>query len=153
MSADVFQIAPASSNSMWGLLIIPAAILLLVTGVIGAAVSGARSSRFEVSPDGLRLRGDLYGRLIPARALQVDRARRVNLAEDSGLEPVRRSMGTGLPGYRSGWFRLRNGERALLYLTDRDRAVYVPTTEGYSVIVSPSDPDAFLASLRRTSKP
>jgi hypothetical protein len=61
-------------------------------------------------------------------------------------------MGTGLPGYQAGWFRLRNGEKALVYLTDRRRAVYVPTTAGYDVLLSPEDPDGFLralASLRR----
>ena len=53
-----------------------------------------------------------------------------------------------MPGYRSGWFKLEGGERALLYLTDVQRAVYVPTTEGYGVLLSPSDPDAFVAALR-----
>ena len=35
-----------------------------------------------------------------------------------------------------------------LYLTDRRKAVYIPTTEGYSVLISPSDPDGFLSALR-----
>jgi hypothetical protein len=39
-------------------------------------------------------------------------------------------MGTAVPGYRSGWFRLRNGREALVYLTDRSQAVHVPTTPG-----------------------
>jgi hypothetical protein len=47
-----------------------------------------------------------------------------------------------------GWFRLRNGEQALLYLTDTSRAVYVPTTAGYSVLLSPQEPDEFLAAVR-----
>jgi hypothetical protein len=61
-------------------------------------------------------------------------------------------MGTGLPGYRSGWFRLRNGEKALLYLTDTSRAVYVPTTAGYGVLLSPQNPDEFVAALRGIGK-
>ena len=60
-------------------------------------------------------------------------------------------MGTGLPGYQAGWFRLRNGEKALLYLTDRARAVYIPTTAGYSLLLSPADPDGFLSQLRSLS--
>ena len=58
-----------------------------------------------------------------------------------------RTWGTGLPGYQSGWFRLRNGERALVYLTDRRKAVYVPTALGYSLLLSPDDPGAFLSAL------
>jgi hypothetical protein len=35
-----------------------------------------------------------------------------------------------------------------VYLTDESRAVYVPTTAGYSVVLSPREPDQFLAALR-----
>ena len=58
-------------------------------------------------------------------------------------------MGTGLPGYQAGWFRLRNGDRALVYLTDRSKAVYVQTTDGYGVMLSPQS----LTSFSRRSTP
>jgi hypothetical protein len=58
-------------------------------------------------------------------------------------------MGTALPNYQSGWFRLANGEKALLYLSQRDRALYIPTTAGYSILLSPTDPDRMLADLKR----
>jgi hypothetical protein len=83
--------------------------------------------------------------------MQAARARRVDFAATPELRPGRRTMGTGLPGYQSGWFRLANGEKALLYLTDRRRAVYVPTSAGYSLLLSPDDPDAFLEALRSGS--
>lgn len=109
---------------------------------------GSRASTFEIRPDGLALHGDLYGRLIPRAQLQVAQARRVDWSKDDGLRPKGRRMGTALPGYQAGWFRLRNGEKALLYVTDPTRAVYVPTTAGYSLLLTPADPDGFLARLR-----
>lgn len=57
-------------------------------------------------------------------------------------------MGTAVPGYRSGWFRLANGEKALLYLTASDRVVHVPTTEGFSLLLSVSEPERFVEQLR-----
>lgn len=153
MTSQIFQIAPAASKAVWGLAIVPVTIMLVVIGLLVASARGSRSATFEVSPEGLRLRGDLYGRLIPASALRADQARRLDLEATPELTPQRRTMGTGLPGYRSGWFRLRNGDRALLYVTDQSRTVYVPTTEGYSVLLSPADPDAFLVALRQGSKP
>lgn len=143
-----FLIAPATGRGLWLMLLIPGLVLMLVTVLLGASVVGARSTRFEVSPAGLRLRGDLYGRLIPAEQLKTELATRVSVSSESELMPVRRTLGTGLPGYRSGWFRLRNGERALVYLTDTNRAVYVPTTAGYGVLLSPANPDEFVAALR-----
>jgi Bacterial PH domain len=146
-----FLIAPPTDRVMWFIFLVPGLILFLVIALLGAAVAGARSARFEVSPAGLRLRGDLYGRFIPADRLRGASAARVDFAAAPELTPRQRTMGTGLPGYRSGWFRLRNGEKALLYLTDMSRAVYIPTTEGYSVLLSPAEPDQFLSALRGIS--
>jgi hypothetical protein len=146
-----FLFAPAASRAMWFLLLVPGVVICLVAGILGSALLSARGARFEVSPAGLRLRGDVYGRLIPIDQLRGASATRVDLKAMSALAPSRRTFGTGLPGYRSGWYRLRNGERALLYLTDEARAVYVPTTAGYSVLLSPRDPDQFLSALRTVS--
>jgi hypothetical protein len=153
VATEMFSIAPAvGRGALWGVAVIPGLILLLVIGVLGAAIAGARSARFEISDAGLRLRGDLYGRTIPTTQLHAARARRVDFAATPELEPRFRTMGTGLPGYGAGWFRLRNGERALLYLTDRSRAVYVPTSAGYGVLLSPSDPDAFVSAMHRLAE-
>lgn len=149
METQVFSIAPVAGRAMWGLAAVPGVILILVVGLLAAAIVGSRSARFEVSADGLRLRGDLYGRVIPTPQLRPGEARRVDFAITPELEPRIRTLGTGLPGYRAGWFRLRNGERALLYLTDRSRAVYIPTSAGYGVLVSPADPDGLVEALRR----
>jgi hypothetical protein len=143
----IFPIAPAASRYLW--FMIPVVVILLgAVALLATSIRGAHSSTFEIRPDGLRLRGDLYGRLIPKAELRVDLARRVDLTQEEGLRPKWRRMGTALPGYQSGWFRLRNGDKALLYLTDRTRAVYVPTTAGYVLLLSPADPDGFLSTLR-----
>lgn len=143
---QTFAIAPADTRPFW--IMIP--VFLILAGVLIAlylSLTGARNARFEVSSDGLRLRGDWYGRLIPASGIRTTDVRRVDLEQDRNLQPRMRTMGTALPGYRAGWFRLRNGEKALLYLTDAKRAVQVPTTEGYSVLLSPADPDAFVSAM------
>jgi len=145
---QTFAITPADIKWLWLVGAIPIVVMIVLFAVLGASIRGARNAEFEVSPDGLRLRGDLYGRLIPAGELRAAEARRVDFAREPGLTPRRRTMGTGLRRYQSGWFRLENGERALLYLTDRSRAVYVPTNAGYSVLLSPTDPDGFVAALR-----
>lgn len=149
---EVFTIAPADTRGLWLIGLIPLFVLALVASILWASLTSARSATFELSRDGLRLRGDWYGRLIPADHLVRGMARRVDLVQTPELTPGRRTMGTGLPGYQAGWFRLRNGERALLYLTDRSKAVYVPTTEGYGVLVSPSEPDKFVAAFNSLAR-
>ena len=143
-----FVIAPATGRSMWIIVLALAGVFALVLVVASAAILGARTTRFEVSPDGLRVRGDLWGRLIPTAELQLDGVKRLDLAVATDMEPTTRTSGTRLPGYRSGWFTLANGAQALVYLTDTSRTVYVPTTAGYAVLLSPADPDGFVAALR-----
>lgn len=148
---QVFTIAPAGMKPLWILIpvILVVAVVLLV---LTLAIMGSRTSRFEVSDAGLRVRGDIYGRLIPREQLRIEAARRVDLDRTEDLRPRVRTWGTGLPGYQSGWFRLRNGERALVYLTDRRKAVYVPTALGYSLLISPDDPVAFLSALEAVNR-
>jgi hypothetical protein len=147
---QVFAIAPPGTRPL--LVLVPVVmVLVIVLAVVAFSLLGPRRARFEVSQDAIQLRGDWYGRFLGADQLIVDRARRVDLAQEPGLQPRWRTFGTGLPGYRAGWFRLANGERALLYLTDHTKAVYVPTTAGYSLLLSPDDPVGFLNALRAMS--
>ncbi len=140
--------APAATRALWFVPLLLAVILVPVVVLLGGTLAGARAARFEVSPAGLALHGDWYGRTVPSGQIRGRDARRVDFATEPDLAPRWRTMGTGLPGYQAGWFRLRNGEKALLYLTDRSRAVYVPTTAGYSLLLSPADPDRFLSAVR-----
>lgn len=149
-TAETFAIAPAGTRPLW--ILLPAFLVLLGgMALLGAAWFGSQRASIEVSPAGLRLRGDLYARLIPTSQLRGGAARLVDLRTAPEYRPTRRSLGTGLPGYAAGWFRLASGEKALLFLTDRTRAVYIPTRAGYAVLVSPRDPPALLAALARVA--
>jgi hypothetical protein len=145
---ETFQIAPAGMRPLW--VIVPAAIVLVVAILL--AVFATRPTQIEVSPEGLRLRQTLYGRFIPADRIQWSGARRVDLSASPELAPARRTNGAGLPGYQAGWFRLKNGEKALVFLTDRSRTVYIPTSEGFSLLLSPQDPDRFLSAVRASQR-
>ena len=149
---ETFPMAPAATRALWFVPLLLAVILVPAVVLVGGTVVGARAARFEVSPAGLRLHGDWYGRTIPPGQIRGLDARRVDFATEPELAPKWRTMGTGLPGYQAGWFKLKNGEKALLYLTDRSRAVYVPTTAGYSLLLSPADPDRFLSAVRAIAR-
>ena len=145
---ETFPIVPGSVKVVW--IIVPLVLVLVgALALLGHSLHGAQSARFEVSPDGLRLRGDLYGRLIPGSQLRGGAARALDLRTEDALAPKFRTLGTAVPGYRAGWFRLRNKEKALLYVTDPSRVVYLTTTAGYAVLVSVADPAAFIASVQR----
>ncbi len=107
---------------------------------------------FEFTPGGLRIKAPLYGRLIPLSALHVDRAQLVDLSQNQSLKPSWRRNGIGLPGYGAGWFTLNNKEKALLFLTTRSDVVYIPTSNGYSLLLSIKDPQEFVNELKRRAE-
>ncbi len=145
---DVFSISPATPKPLWFL----GSICLLLAAVLFALAYTAYSSRHSrVEIDGARIRlvGDFWGRSIPFTALNISRAKIVDLNIERAYAPKRRTLGTGLPGYASGWFRLRNGEKALVYLTGRDGVVYLPTSIGYALLLKLEQPEKFIETLRR----
>ena len=94
----------------------------------------------------LVLRAGFYSRTLPLSSLQVDKVLEVSLLDRTDLTPRWRTNAIALPGYRAGWFRLRNGDKALLYMTDPFRLTYVPTREGFVLLLSTG---ALLEALRR----
>ena len=147
-ASTVFPMIPAASKSLWFFAIISLVLVGALVLMIWLAWS-MRHAQFTVSEDGLLLKGDLYGRLIPLKSLKLDEAVVTNLNTDRDHQPKWRTMGTGLPGYAAGWFKLRNGTKALLYVTDRTHVARIPTTEGYTVMLSVADPAALIEELSR----
>ncbi|UCH47416.1 MAG: hypothetical protein JSU95_15260 [Betaproteobacteria bacterium] len=147
MSPEVFPIVPASAKPIW-ILGAVCIILVIIFAALAYTAYSARNSRLEVGENQLRLEGDFWGRSIDFTSLQLDNAAIIDLDSSSNYAPRRRTFGTAVPGYASGWFRLRNGEKALAYLTARKAVVYIPTTLGYSLLLSTDRPQQFLDALR-----
>jgi hypothetical protein len=150
-AAAIFPISSGPgpfSSSLSGILLLTAVLIpLAVAALLSYVAYSTRAVRFEVLDDGLRIRGDLFGRLIPRTSLQVNDARIVNLKEEPAHRPVLRTFGVGLPGYSSGWFRLKDRGKGLLFLTNPSRALYLPTADGYTLLISPRDPEGLLTAL------
>ncbi|MGD8413093.1 MAG: PH domain-containing protein [Candidatus Latescibacterota bacterium] len=151
MKAQVFTIVPGANGPLW-LLLGVSALLLAMVGLFAWLAWSSRHTQFEVSGEGLRISNTMYGRTIPLAALSVDGARVLNLDRDLQYRAKWRSNGAGLPGYQAGWFKLRNSEKSLLFVTDKSRVVYVPTRKGYSVLLSVNKPEQFVDALRAAAR-
>ena len=144
---NVFEIAPVSLKSMWVL----AAIIVVLIGLIALMaymVHAGRSATFTIADGALTIRGGMYGRTIPLDQIDRDGAEIVSIGKGSPLQPTLRTNGLGLPGLQLGKFRLRNGAKALVYVTRRDSVIHIPLTDGTALLLTPTDPAAFLAALR-----
>lgn len=58
-----------------------------------------------------------------------------------------------MPGMALGWFRAKSGgDKIFAAVADGGRVLVIPTTAGYSILVSPDEPDALLEELAGTAQ-
>jgi hypothetical protein len=107
----------------------------------------ARNGKFILRADGLRIKSAIYGRHIPADSIISKETRMVDLQNQEDFKPVIRTNGVGLPGYLAGWFRVRSKKKMLLFVTDKSRAVYIPTKDKYGVMLSVKEPAEFVKAI------
>jgi len=119
--------------------------LAVIIGLLG--VWQLSAIRLTADATTLTVGGGAYSVSVPMA--QIDHAgarRRLPGSDDTALGL--RTNGIGMPGLSLGWFRTGKG-KAFAAVTDPAKVVILPTTAGYTLLVSPEDPDAFLAALRR----
>lgn len=146
-----FPISPGSGGAV-GMI---ALLVLVMVGLVALIASfgwSAKHARFEVTRQGLRIAGAVYGRTIAMQDLDTDGARAVNLRENPDLALVVRTNGAGMPGYAAGWFRTRSRQKALAFVTDPAHVACIPTRLGYILLLSTPDPAQLIDALRDASR-
>ena len=149
MDSQIFQISPIISKgfslSMIGFAILWLGVIALFVGIMVSA----HNIQYAINPQGLTIKNAIfYGRTIRKDEIAIDGARIINLNEEPAYKPALRTNGIGLPGFQSGWFRLKNKEKALLFVTDYQKVLYLPTTKHYSLLISVTDPETMLEKMK-----
>jgi hypothetical protein len=93
----------------------------------------------ELTESELTINAGFYSRTLKRESLRVEAGRMISLFEDRSIAPRWRTNGIRVPGFQAGWFRLANGDKALALLTDPRAVTYLPTTEGYALLISTSE--------------
>ncbi|MET0581304.1 MAG: PH domain-containing protein [Pseudoxanthomonas sp.] len=120
-------------------------VLLAVWALLDRAM---RRHRLSLSPTSLEIRTSFYSRAVPLSELKLGDARVLDLDERTEFKPGLKTNGYSLPGFHSGHFRLRNGDKAFLAVAGERRALWLPTTNGAGLLLQPQQPDALLNRLR-----
>jgi len=125
--------------------IAPLTILL----VMGVLVRSFKRAGVYVDQGELVIKPGIGSKRIALSALRKNGLRVVDLNEHKELKPMLRLWGTSLPGFSGGWFRLRNGEKAVCMLLERTRVSYLRSDDGTSVLLSLKEPEKLRALLER----
>ena len=167
-------LAPISPRSLW----LSAVLLVVLPGVVIACVDAgqraghgvplqallapaacalvwlvlalaARRRRVTLAGGVLTVRSTFYRRDTPLAALDLEQARVFDREERVELRTARQRNGIGLPGFHSGYFMLRNGQRAFVAVAHGRWRLWLPYRDGDGgLLLEPEDPRALLALLR-----
>lgn len=138
---------PGQAPAPWPLVIL---IPVLVGAVQALFVRSFARAGVFVAEGELIVRTGVGTQRIALSNLRKHGVRRANVDSGSPLRPWLRTRGGALPGLQSGWFRLKNGERAVCLLLDRKRVSYLRSdADNLSLLLSLRDPDALAALIER----
>ncbi|HEX4479640.1 MAG TPA: PH domain-containing protein [Rudaea sp.] len=74
----------------------------------------------------------------------------VDLNQRTSLIPRWRLWGASMPGLNAGWFKLRNGEKAVCLITAQNRVSYLRSdADNTSLLLSLENPDTLKALIER----
>lgn len=127
------------------------AIALLLGPVWGVLDWALRRQHLVLGKDGLTVTTSFYKRSLPMSSLKLEQARVVNLDEHIDFKPRLKTNGTSLPGIKSGWFRLANGNKALVSIRQGHPVLWLPTSEGYDLLLEPVDARQLIEHLRQVA--
>lgn len=142
-------LALQANTHITGILVVPVATVF--AGMILLLLWAVRRRRIVLSDGVLDATATFYRRRLPVAALDLDKARIVNLDEHREWRPLFKTNGVGLPGLRAGWFRSRGFVKMFCLLTTRDRVLVLPELAGGVLLLSAERPQELLQALRETA--
>ncbi|WP_297799240.1 PH domain-containing protein [Arenimonas sp. GDDSR-1] len=115
--------------------------------VLIAAAMGVRNPQAKLGKDGLSIKVSFIDKHWALNSIDRANAALVNLESRQELRPKWKLWGAAMPGLSSGLFKLYDGRKAHVYITDRSKVVYLPTQSG-PVLLSLERPREFLDTLQ-----
>lgn len=110
-----------------------------------------RRRRIQLEQGELKVTATLFRKQIPVSAIDLDKARIVNLDEHTELKPALKTNGFSLPAFTAGNYRLRNKAKAFCLISGRARVLVLPLRDGPLVLLSPEKPRELLEGLREVA--
>lgn len=108
---------------------------------------GVRNPKVTLDHSGLSIKVSFINKNWPLSELDGSHAKTIDLRNQKGLKPKWKLWGAAMPGLSTGTFKLYNGDKAHVYITDKSKIVYIPTQNG-TILLSLVRPKEFLDTLQ-----
>jgi|GEM_PF-1126233 len=111
------------------LLVVFHSLVILLFVLSFGLVASIKNSTLSLTDREVIIKSALYGRKIPIENIAVDEIKTINLYENPEFDISIRTNGTRLPNVSLGWMRLKNSQKALVFITDKTNVVMIPTKD------------------------
>lgn len=110
-----------------------------------------RCAGVALNPRAIGIDTGFSRRLVALQRLAPRGLQEIDLKQRPDLRPLLRTLGLGLPGFSGGWYRLRDGRKALCLVTERDRVTLLEDEAGLVYLISLADPEPLRRALRASA--
>ena len=106
--------------------------------------------KLELTNEKVIIKSILYNTNIGYDKINLEGLRLVNLNEE-GIKIYTRTNGIGLPGISIGWFS-SGGKKYKLYLTNREKVLYIPKIFNYDILFSTDKGEEIIETIEKWNK-
>jgi hypothetical protein len=125
------------------MLIIIIPLIILTFGIINSM----KNTTFSLTENEIIIKSVFYGRKIPIENIRIDEIKKIDLDKNTEYSIKMRTNGISIPKFKSGWMRLKNGEKALAFITDKNNVLLIPTKD-YSLLFSMNKIEEFINKIK-----
>jgi len=122
-------------------------LIILMLVLTYGLIDSIKNSTLVLSGRELVIKSIFYGKKIPIETVLTDEIKTVNLSENQEYNVSYRTNGFRLPNISLGWMKLKNGQKALAFVTDKNNVVLIPTKE-FVVLFSMTNADEFINKVK-----
>ena len=121
-------------------------ILVIIAALFAGIIFAAKNTSIAIKDNMLVINSFIYGLKIPIENILTNEIKTINLKTDKEYGVQIRTNGIALPGFVSGWMRLKNGKKALVFLTNPENVLLIPTND-FLVMFSMKKTDEFIDKI------
>jgi hypothetical protein len=122
-------------------------VMLVITWLMVGTIFTTKNTSISIKDGEVIINSFLYGRKILINNILTNEIKTINLKQDEEYRISAKTNGISLPNYKSGWMRLKNGKRALVFLTNEEKVLLMPTKD-FIILFSMEKAEEFINKIK-----
>ena len=145
-----FETMTQPKNNVYVLFIVLSVAIAFVLVLLIAIMLSIKNINISVKDREIIIDSLLYKRKIPIENVLIDEMKRINLKQNTEYNISYKRGGISLPNLHVGRMRLKNGAKALVYVTNKENVLLMPTKD-FIVLFSMEKIEEFINKITERS--